>query len=156
MDSSAATISTQRPKALPAILWGGFACGVLVITAALFVYGFFGLAPIPLLQGIATGLLGSRAPCNGIARSSLSLCHRVFGRCYLLCGEPRNALPHTARRPCRCFVRRRRLFFHESRRCAALRGQTPSVFSRDDAYRRSHTHLLCRATDLYRGPTVLN
>jgi hypothetical protein len=79
MNSGAATISTQRPKALPAILWGGFACGVLDITAALVVYGFFGLAPIPLLQGIAAGLLGPRAFNAGFATALLGLlCHFII------------------------------------------------------------------------------
>jgi len=61
----------KDPKALHALLWAGFACGVLDITAALVVYGFFGLKPMRLLQGIASGLLGPNAFNGGVARRSL-------------------------------------------------------------------------------------
>ena len=47
--NQAATFSSQKPRALPAILWGGFACGALDITAAFVVYGYFGLKPVRLL-----------------------------------------------------------------------------------------------------------
>lgn len=76
MNSEAAAPLLQKPNALPAILWGGLACGVLDITAALIVYGFFGLRPIPLLQGIAAGLLGPRSWNGGLATALLGLlCH---------------------------------------------------------------------------------
>lgn len=66
----------QRTNAVSAIVWGGVTCGVLDITAALVVYGHYGLAPIPLLQGIAAGLLGSRAWQGGLATAALGLlCH---------------------------------------------------------------------------------
>lgn len=59
-----------------AILWGGLICGVLDITAAFLVYGMFGAQPIPLLQGIAAGLLGPRAFDGGLATAVLGLlCH---------------------------------------------------------------------------------
>ena len=68
----------ENPNALRAVLWAGFACGVLDITAALVVYGFFGLKPVPLLQGIASGLLGPRAFDGGLATALLGLlCHFV-------------------------------------------------------------------------------
>ena len=51
----------KNPNAMLAVLWAGLACGVLDITAALVVYGFFGAKPVPLLQGIASGLLGPNA-----------------------------------------------------------------------------------------------
>jgi len=61
---------------LPAIFWGSVACGVLDITAALVVYGFFGIKPLRLLQGIASGLLGRRAFDGGLATALLGLvCH---------------------------------------------------------------------------------
>jgi len=64
---------------MPAILWGGFACGALDITAALVVYGYFGLKPVRLLQGIAAGLLGARAFNGGFATASLGLlCHFII------------------------------------------------------------------------------
>jgi uncharacterized membrane protein YagU involved in acid resistance len=46
------------------------------ITAAFLVYGLFGLKPIPLLQGIAAGLLGSRSFTGGLSTAALGLfCH---------------------------------------------------------------------------------
>jgi len=44
----------KNPNAMLAVLWAGFACGVLDITAALVVYGYFGAKPVRLLQGIAS------------------------------------------------------------------------------------------------------
>ena len=59
-----------------AILWAGLACALLDITAALVVYGFFGIKPLRLLQGIASGLLGRRAFDAGLATAMLGLgCH---------------------------------------------------------------------------------
>jgi len=64
------------PRLWPAILWGGLICGVLDITAALVVYGAFGARPIPLLQGIAAGILGSRSFEGGLPTAFLGLlCH---------------------------------------------------------------------------------
>jgi uncharacterized membrane protein YagU involved in acid resistance len=69
----------KDPKALHALLWAGFACGVLDITAALVVYGFFGLKPMRLLQGIASGLLGPNAFNGGVTMALLGLlCHFVI------------------------------------------------------------------------------
>jgi hypothetical protein len=69
----------KNPNALLALLWAGFACGVLDITAALVVYGFFGLKPVRLLQGIASGLLGPKAFSGGLATAVLGvLCHFVI------------------------------------------------------------------------------
>ena len=65
---------TTRPGA--AIGWAGFVCGTLDITAAFGVYGFFGARPIPILHGIAAGLLGPRAHQGGMATAALGLaCH---------------------------------------------------------------------------------
>jgi hypothetical protein len=51
-------------------------CGTLDITAAFVVYGRFGAKPIPLLQGIAAGLLGPRSFQGGLATAELGmLCH---------------------------------------------------------------------------------
>ena len=69
----------KNPNAMLAVLWAGLACGVLDITAAFVVYGFFGAKPVPLLQGIASGLLGSRAFQGGLATALLGLlCHFVI------------------------------------------------------------------------------
>jgi hypothetical protein len=68
-----------KTNAMLAVLWAGFACGVLDITAALVVYGFFGAKPMRLLQGIASGLLGPRAFDGGLATALLGLvCHFVI------------------------------------------------------------------------------
>lgn len=62
-----------------ALLWAGFACGVMDITAALVVYGYLGLKPLRLLQGIASGLLGPKAFDGGLATALLGLlCHFVI------------------------------------------------------------------------------
>ena len=59
--------------------WAGLACGVLDITAALVVYGYLGAKPVPLLQGIASGLLGPKAFDGGLATALLGLlCHFVI------------------------------------------------------------------------------
>ncbi len=58
------------------VLWAGFACGVMDITAAFIVYGYFGAKPLRLLQGIASGLLGPRAFDGGFPTALLGLlCH---------------------------------------------------------------------------------
>ena len=69
----------RNPNSMLALLWAGFACGCLDITAALVVYGFFGLKPMRLLQGIASGLLGQKAFSGGLATALLGLlCHFVI------------------------------------------------------------------------------
>jgi hypothetical protein len=79
MNATSATLPTQKPNALLAVVWGGLACGVLDITAALVVYGYFGAKPLRLLQGIAGGLLGSRTYGGGIGTALLGLlCHFVI------------------------------------------------------------------------------
>jgi hypothetical protein len=79
MSLPAAILPSQSPNALLAFVWGGLACGVLDITAALVVYGYFGLKPVRLLQGIAGGLLGPRTYDGGIATALLGLvCHFVI------------------------------------------------------------------------------
>jgi len=66
----------ENSNAVRAVLWAGFACGVLDITAALVVYGYLGARPVRLLQGIASGLLGPRAFDGGLATALLGLlCH---------------------------------------------------------------------------------
>ena len=70
--SPAATASTP----IKAIVAAGLTCGCLDITAALVVYGYFGLKPVRLLQGIAAGLLGPRSYAGGLATVLLGLvCH---------------------------------------------------------------------------------
>jgi hypothetical protein len=75
MNPAVAAFSVRRPEVL-AILYGGFVCGVLDITAALLVYGSLGAKPLHLLQGIAGGLLGPRTFDGGLSTALLGLlCH---------------------------------------------------------------------------------
>jgi hypothetical protein len=60
-------------KSLSAITWAGTLCGILDITAAFVVYARFGARPIPLLQGIAKGLLGASAFQGGLLTALLGL-----------------------------------------------------------------------------------
>ena len=79
MNAPGATFPVQKSNSLLAVVWGGLACGVLDITAALIVYGYLGAKPLRLLQGIAGGLLGPRTYSGGIATASLGLlCHFVI------------------------------------------------------------------------------
>jgi hypothetical protein len=69
----------KKQDAVLAVVAAGFACGVLDITAAFIVYGWFGARPVPLLQGIASGLLGPKAFHGGLATALLGLlCHFVI------------------------------------------------------------------------------
>lgn len=71
-------VSVTLTKPLAAILWGGAIAGTLDITAAFLVYGRFGMKPIPLLQGIAAGLLGERSFAGGMATAALGLACQFF------------------------------------------------------------------------------
>ena len=71
--------SSAQGRVWPAIFWAGLLCGIFDILAAFVVYGSFGLKPIPLLQGIARGVLGARARDGGLATAFLGLaCHFVI------------------------------------------------------------------------------
>jgi len=63
---------------MAAILRGGALCGAMDITAAFVVYGFFGAKPFRILQGIASGLLGSKAFDGGLPSALLGLCLHFF------------------------------------------------------------------------------
>ena len=52
---------------------GGLLAGALDITTAFIVYGMFGAKPIPILQGIAAGVLGPRASAGGYPTAALGL-----------------------------------------------------------------------------------
>jgi hypothetical protein len=73
-----ATLLTENSKTMGAILRAGALCGAMDITAAFVVYGFFGARPVPILQGIASGLLGSRAFDGGLPIAFLGLCFHFF------------------------------------------------------------------------------
>jgi hypothetical protein len=79
MNAATEAALEKSPNAMLALLCAGFACGVMDITAALVVYGRFGLKPMRLLQGIASGLLGPQAFTGGLATALLGfLCHFVI------------------------------------------------------------------------------
>lgn len=73
MSPATTATSVRRSNPLLGIVWGGLVCGTLDITAAIVVYGRFGARPIPLLQGIAAGVLGPRAHDGGLATAFLGL-----------------------------------------------------------------------------------
>ena len=62
-----------KSNALAAIGCSGFIAGVLDISDALLFYGFRGIPPRRLLQGIASGLLGARAMQGGWPCAMLGL-----------------------------------------------------------------------------------
>ena len=59
------TASPASSGALPAIFWGGLACGILDITQAFVAWGLRGAKPIRILQSVASGLLGAKAYVGG-------------------------------------------------------------------------------------------
>jgi len=68
------TTIPARPNALPAILWGGLAAGVLDLTAAFLRWG----KPIRITQGIASGLIGPRAFQGGWGTVALGTALHFF------------------------------------------------------------------------------
>jgi hypothetical protein len=59
-----------------AMILGGFAAGVLDLAAAMLQAGLRGIAPVRLLQAIASGLLGTASYEGGYATAALGLaCH---------------------------------------------------------------------------------
>ncbi len=63
----------DRPKALPAILWGGLIAGTLDLTYALAFYGAQGVKLIRIPQSIASGLLGMESFKGGLATTALGV-----------------------------------------------------------------------------------
>src|SRR4051794_26482593 len=60
------------------ILRAGLVSGTLDITDALVFYGFRGVRPIPILQSIASGLLGRAAFKGGVSTAVLGLLLHFF------------------------------------------------------------------------------
>ncbi|MFZ0519892.1 MAG: hypothetical protein WAL95_02645 [Candidatus Acidiferrales bacterium] len=74
MNSSTAALSPKDSSDFMVIVRAGLTCGVMDITAAMVVYGLvYGVRPIQLLQGIASGLLGQQAYRGGIATALAGL-----------------------------------------------------------------------------------
>jgi hypothetical protein len=63
---------------MQAILLAGLIAGVLDITAAIVIYARLGTLTVPMLQGIASGLLGKAAFSGGLATASLGLLFHFF------------------------------------------------------------------------------
>ncbi|PYX25326.1 MAG: hypothetical protein DMG82_05360 [Acidobacteria bacterium] len=78
MNPTSALFSLQNSNPLLAILWAGFTCGTLDISAALVVYRYFGRSPMRLLQGIAAGVLGSRSFQGGLPTALCSAFSVIF------------------------------------------------------------------------------
>jgi len=144
--NAATEVSLQKnPNAMVALVWAGFTCGVLDITAALVVYGFFGLKPMRLLQGIASGLLGPRAFSGGLTTALLGLlCHFLiaFGAAavYLVASRALGFLIEHA--VISGFLYGVAVYFFMNRIVLPL---SAAVFYSDDDCRRGYTHLLRRA-----------
>jgi hypothetical protein len=71
---AAPPLMAGKSKALPAIGWGGLIAGILDITTAFIRWR----PPVRLLQGIASGLLGSRAFQGGLGTAALGLALHFF------------------------------------------------------------------------------
>jgi hypothetical protein len=74
MSATQATFPLREGKALPAILWGGWAAGVLDLTAAFVRWG----RPIRITQGIASGLLGPQAFQGGWGTAAVGTAPHFF------------------------------------------------------------------------------
>jgi hypothetical protein len=76
MNATSSAVPVRASHPFRAILWAGFIAGALDITAAILFYGRLGRRTVPLLQGIAAGLLGKAAFEGGLATAALGLlCH---------------------------------------------------------------------------------
>lgn len=65
-----------QSQASRGILWAGLVAGSMDIIAGFVVYGHYGVKPMRLLQGIASGLLGSRSFSGGATTAAFGLvCH---------------------------------------------------------------------------------
>jgi hypothetical protein len=71
---AAPPLLAEKSKALPAIGWGGLIAGILDIATAFIRWG----RPVRLLQGIASGLLGSQALQGGWGTATLGLALHFF------------------------------------------------------------------------------
>lgn len=74
MSAAPITLPANNSKALPAILFGGLACGILDMTGACVVYGLrSGATPQRIMQSVASGVLGPNSYQGGVASAALGL-----------------------------------------------------------------------------------
>jgi hypothetical protein len=66
MTAESAVLSEGKSNFYLAVLWGGFAAGVLDITAAFINGGIRGRSPMWVLQSVASGLLGAESYKGGM------------------------------------------------------------------------------------------
>lgn len=78
MSATSTTLAEKKQGALPAILWGGLAAGILDITAAYLRWGFRGVGLTRILQSIASGLLGLESYNGGIRTAILGAALHFF------------------------------------------------------------------------------
>lgn len=75
----AENIKADQPR-VPILLIAAFVIGVLDMSFAAIFWGLLGVAPIPVLQSVASGLLGRAAFAGGVATAALGL-----GLHFLIC-----------------------------------------------------------------------
>ena len=73
MSEPSSVTARMKRRAVSATLTAGLIAGILDITAAFFVYGWYGAEPIRILQGIASGILGPGAYNGGSKTAVLGL-----------------------------------------------------------------------------------
>ena len=71
-------VHANRSRALPAIFWAGFTCGLMDISAAFITWWPKGILPSRILKGIASGLLGPDAYNGGWPTAALGLALHFF------------------------------------------------------------------------------
>jgi hypothetical protein len=76
--AAAVSVTSYRLSPARAVLYGTLVVGVLDITDALVFFGLLGTTPLRLLQGIASGLLGSAAFQWGLASATLGAVLHFF------------------------------------------------------------------------------
>jgi hypothetical protein len=72
------TSPPKKSTVVPAIAIGGLIVGILDITSAFITWWCKGVRPVPGLQGIAAGLLGSQSFQGGVATAGLGLTIHFF------------------------------------------------------------------------------
>jgi hypothetical protein len=72
------TERTATSRALPAIFAAGLLCGAMDISAAFLTWAPRGISPRQILQGIASGLIGTASFRGGWASSALGLAIHFF------------------------------------------------------------------------------